>query len=143
MRSHNLIELYMWIDALHVVYEYIRGGGGGGFMSFGVVIIHSKSSKQNLNTKITTESEVVEVSEYVPYKNNMNNIFLGTGYTLHKTHLYQDNKSAIKMEKNGRNSCTGNSKHISIINVLVIIVWIRKIYYQVLQHIGNTCCILH
>ena len=28
--------------------------------------------------------------------------------------LYQDNQSAIKMEKNGRNSCTGNSRHVNI-----------------------------
>ena len=28
--------------------------------------------------------------------------------------IYQDNKSAILMKKNGRNSCTGNSRHINI-----------------------------
>ena len=28
--------------------------------------------------------------------------------------IYQDNQSAIHMEKNGRNSCTGNSRHIHI-----------------------------
>ena len=28
--------------------------------------------------------------------------------------LFQDNESAIKMETNGRNSCTGNSRHIEI-----------------------------
>ena len=28
--------------------------------------------------------------------------------------MYQDNKSAILMERNGRNSCTGNSRHINV-----------------------------
>ena len=28
--------------------------------------------------------------------------------------LYQDNMSAMKLEKNGRNSCTGNSRHVNI-----------------------------
>ena len=28
--------------------------------------------------------------------------------------VYQDNQSAIRMKKNGRNSCTGNSRHINI-----------------------------
>ena len=28
--------------------------------------------------------------------------------------IYQDNESAIKMEVNGRNSCTGNSRHVNI-----------------------------
>ena len=36
------------------------------------------------------------------------------GYKVKNNILYQDNKSAILMEKNGRNSCTGNSKHIDV-----------------------------
>ena len=33
---------------------------------------------------------------------------------MNKKIVYQDNQSAIKMEKNGRHSCTGNSRHIDI-----------------------------
>ena len=83
-------------------------------MSCVVCIIHSKESKQKFNTKSTTDSEVVAVSEYVPYKIHMIDIFGGQCYTLHKTFLYQGNESAIKMEKNYRNSCTGTSRQISI-----------------------------
>ena len=36
------------------------------------------------------------------------------GYNITNNVMYQDNQSAIKMEKNGRNSCTGNSRHIDI-----------------------------
>ena len=36
------------------------------------------------------------------------------GYDLSKNIIYQDNQSAICMEKNGRNSCTGNSRHINV-----------------------------
>ena len=36
------------------------------------------------------------------------------GYDLRKNILFQDNKSAILIERNGRNSCTGNSRHINI-----------------------------
>ena len=54
-------------------------------------IIHGKASKQNLNTKSTTESEVVAASKYVPYKIHIVNVFLGKGYALHKRVLYQDN----------------------------------------------------
>ena len=35
-------------------------------MSFGRGVINSKSSKQNLNTKASTETEVVGVSDYLP-----------------------------------------------------------------------------
>ena len=36
------------------------------------------------------------------------------GYDIKKKTLFQDNQSAIRMEKNGQNSCTGNSRHIDI-----------------------------
>jgi len=36
------------------------------------------------------------------------------GYTIKEIILFQDNESAIKMETNGRMSCTSNSKHIDI-----------------------------
>ena len=36
------------------------------------------------------------------------------GYEIEKNVLFQDNKSAILMEMNGRNSCTGNSSYINI-----------------------------
>ena len=36
------------------------------------------------------------------------------GYKIKDNMLYQDNKSTIRMLKNGRNSCTGNSRHINI-----------------------------
>ena len=42
-------------------------GHTGGTMSMGVGTVHNKSSKQKLNTRSTTESEVVGVSEYLPY----------------------------------------------------------------------------
>ena len=35
-------------------------------------------------------------------------------YTIKNNVLYQDNQSTILMLKNGRNSCTGNSRHIHI-----------------------------
>ena len=42
-------------------------------------------------------------------------IFLeAQGYPVENNIVYQDNQSAIRMERNGRNSCTGNSRHIHI-----------------------------
>ena len=38
----------------------------------------------------------------------------GQGYEFVNNVIYQDNQSAMKMEINGRNSCTGNSRHIDI-----------------------------
>ena len=89
MGSDDLLKLETWVDASYAVHEDIRGHTGG-FLSCVVGIIHSKESKQKLNTKSTTESEVATVSEYVPYKIYMINIVLVQGYALHKKFLYQD-----------------------------------------------------
>ena len=40
---------------------------------------------------------------------------MGTqGYAKKNNVIYQDNQSTIRMENNGQNSCTGNSRHIHI-----------------------------
>ena len=36
------------------------------------------------------------------------------GYGIKNNVVYQDNQSTMRMVKNGRNSCTGNSRHIHI-----------------------------
>ena len=115
MGSDNLLKLETWVGALHTAHENVRWHTGG-CMSCEVGIIHSKESKQKLNIKSTTESEVVSVSEYVPNKNHMMH-FGGQGYTLHQKFL---------LEKNVINSCTGNSRHISIRYFLLGIMWIRR-----------------
>jgi hypothetical protein len=113
MGADDILKLETWIDASYAIHENMRGHTGGA-MSFGWGVVHEKASKEKLNTKSSTESEVVGVSEYVPHKVQMINFLGAQGYDLQKCVLYQDNQSAIKMEKNGRNSCTGNSRHISI-----------------------------
>ena len=67
-----------------------------------------------MNAKSLTESEIIEVSEYMPY-NIWAIMFLeAQGYKIMDNIIFQENQSAIRMEKNGRNSCTGNSRHINI-----------------------------
>ena len=83
-------------------------------MSMGFGMVHCKSSKQKLNTKSSTESEIVGLSDYMPYNIWFTNFMKEQGYEIEKNVVYQDNQSAMKMEINGRNSCTGNSRHIDI-----------------------------
>ena len=109
----SLDHLFTWVDAAYAVHYNMRSHTGG-TMSFGTRIIHSKSSKQKLNTKSSTEAELVGVSDYLPYNIWLMNFLKEQGYTLTKNVLYQDNQSAMKMELNGRNSCTGNSQHVDI-----------------------------
>ena len=104
--------LHTWLDASFAVHNDMKGHTGG-TMSFGKGVLHAKSSKQKLNTKSSTETELVGVSEYIPYTIWMKKFLHEQGYKV-TGNVYQDNQSSIRMEKNGRNFCTGNSRHVNI-----------------------------
>jgi len=87
--------------------------------SFGIGAVHARSKSSKINVKSSTESELVSTSEYQPHTLWLRHFMIGQGYEVRDNVVYQDNKSAILMEINGRNSCTGNSKHINIRNFWV------------------------
>ena len=109
----SLKTLVTWVDAAYAVYGNMRSQTGG-MSSFGLGAIQTKSSKQKINAKSSTEAELIGVSEVLPYNIWMTNFLKAQGYELEENILMQDNMSAIKMEKNGRKSCTGNSRHIDV-----------------------------
>ena len=109
----DLSKLVTYIDASYGTHGDIKSHKGG-TMSFGIGTIHTKSSKQKLNVKSSTEAEVVGVSDYLPYNLWIRNFLKEQGYPLEKNIIYQDNSSALKIEANGRNSCSGKSRHIDV-----------------------------
>jgi len=64
--ANSMDILHTWTDASFAVHNDMKGHTGG-TMSFGKGVMHTKSSKQKLNTKSSTETELVGVSEYIPY----------------------------------------------------------------------------
>ena len=89
-------------------------GHTGGAMSMGTGLIHSKSSKQKLNTKSSTETEVVGASDYKPWTIWTKRFLMEQGYDLTRNVFYQEIMSAMKIEKNGRKSCGDKSRHFYI-----------------------------
>ena len=74
----------------------------------------SRSSKQKLISNSSTEAKVIGVSYHLHY-NLWTVYFLKTqGYELSCNILYQDNQSAIILEKNGLKSAGNKSRHINI-----------------------------
>jgi len=112
--ADSLLDMLTFIDSAHAVHPDMRGHTGGA-TTFGTGIIDQKSSNQKMNTRSSTETEVVGNSEYLP-KNIYFEMFMeGQGYKLQSNTLAQDNESTMRMATNGRSSpCTSNSKHISI-----------------------------
>ena len=109
----NVESLYTWIDSAYACHPEMKIYTGGAIL-FGKSMLHCWSGKKKLNTKILTEVEIVGVSYYLLY-NIYFVIFLEhQGYPILNNTVFQDNQSAIDMETNGNNSCTGNSRHISV-----------------------------
>ena len=65
------LENYTWIDAAYGIYNDMRSQTSGA-ISLGLGIIHKKSIIQKLNTKHSTESEVVGFSDYLPHNIQLN-----------------------------------------------------------------------
>jgi hypothetical protein len=102
-----------WVDASYAVHKDMKSHTGG-VVSFGIGAVMSKSSKQKLNTKSSTEAELVGASDYLPYPIWAKKFLAAQGYALKENIFYQDNQSTIRFEKNGRKSCGPNSRHIDI-----------------------------
>ena len=110
---NNVFTLRNWVDASYRIHQDKRGHTGG-IMSGGIGILHHKSSKQKLNTKSSTETEVVGASDYITYTLWMKRFLNEQGYKVNRTIYYQDNKSAMKLESNGWRSKGEKSRHIDI-----------------------------
>jgi len=72
------------------------------------------TKKKKLNTKSLTEAEVVGSSDYLPNVIWAKMFLAEQGHELPNNVFYQDNQSAIRLEKNGRASCGQKSRHIDI-----------------------------
>ena len=62
----KLMEFDILIDAAYATHHDMKSHTGG-CVRAGDGVLHSRSSKQKLNTKSSTEAELVGVSEYLPY----------------------------------------------------------------------------
>ena len=111
LRNFGLMDIF--VDASHASHDNMRGHTGG-CVSVGKGVIHGRSSKQRINTRSSTETELVGVSDYLPYPIWMLYFLQHQGYFIDKTRLMQDNQSTMKILKNGKKSCGKQSRHINI-----------------------------
>ena len=72
------------------------------------------STKQKLNTQSSTEMEIVGADDFMPAICWTWYFMEAQGYQVLDNVLYQDNKSTILMEKNGKALSSKCMKHINI-----------------------------
>ena len=109
----GLTFIKTWVDASYAVHPNMRGHTGG-CLTLGRGMLHARSSKQKLNTKSSTECEVVGTSDYLPFPIWFKFFLEAQGYPIKGNDFNQDNTSAVSLEKNGIMSCGQQSRHINI-----------------------------
>jgi hypothetical protein len=111
--AYSLTTIQTWVDASYAVHQDMKSHTGGA-ISFGHGTLMSKSSKQKLNTKSSTEAELVGASDYLPSTIWTKYFLEAQGYEIKENIYHQDNQSAIRLEKNGKKSEGQKSRHIDI-----------------------------
>jgi hypothetical protein len=105
--------LKWWVDASFAVHSNLRGHSGGG-LSLGRGFPIVSSTKQKLNTRSSTGSEIVGADDFMPAICWTRYFMQAQGCKIEDNVLHQDNKSAVLLEKNGKASSSKRTKHINI-----------------------------
>ena len=111
--ADHLSSFTTWVDASYATHPDMKSHTGG-LVSFGTGALLCKSNKQKLNTRSSTEAEVVGASEYLPNTLWLQMFMNAQGYPTTTTYFEQDNESTIKLEKNGHASAGPKSRHVDI-----------------------------
>ena len=100
-----------WIDASYAQHWDSKGHTGG-MMSLGKGAVTSKSNKQKIQGRSSTEDELIGVFDMLPQVIWSLYFIEAQGYNVQRNVIKQDNKSAILLETNGRASSSSATKHI-------------------------------
>jgi hypothetical protein len=100
LEADELYVLKWWVDASYAVHPDMRSHTGGA-MTLGKGVVFGTSTRQKLNTKSSTEAELVGVNDVMPQALWTRYFIEAQGYEVTDNVIFQDNQSAILLEKNG------------------------------------------
>jgi hypothetical protein len=107
----GIVRWYM--DASFAAHDDCKGHTGA-MMMLGDGAVISFSSKQRINARSSTEGELIGVYDALPSVMPARYFLEAMGCKVHENVLYQDNKSSITLEKNGKASSSKRTKHINV-----------------------------
>jgi hypothetical protein len=108
------ISVAKWsIDASFVPHSDMKSHTGG-CATFGKGSLSSTSKKQKLNTRSSTEAELVAVDDMMGKVLWTQSFLKAQGYGVGPATIYQDNKSAILLETNGKRSSGQRTRHLNV-----------------------------
>jgi hypothetical protein len=115
--------LYLKADSLHVLKWYIDAAFAvhpdmkshtGAIATMGSGAIQSISTKQKINTRSSTEAELVSVDDVLSKVMWMKLFLDAQGYQVKENVIFRDNQSSMKLEVNGKSSSGKRTRHFNI-----------------------------
>ena len=113
LEATDLQLVKCWVDASYAMHPDMKSHTGGA-MTLGKGTIYGTSTRQKLNTRSSTEGELVGLHDVLPQILWTRYFLCAQGHSTMDTVVYQDNQSAMLMEKNGRASSSKRTRHINI-----------------------------
>ena len=108
----NVIKWY--VDASFAVHPDMKSHTGGS-MTLGKGAVYGTSTRQKINTKSSTEAELVGVNDLMPQILWTRYFLEAQGYEINESIIqHQDNKSTILLAENGKASSGRRTRHINI-----------------------------
>jgi hypothetical protein len=105
--------LHWWVDASFAVHPDMRSHTGA-VLSLGRGAAIGMSTRQKINTKSSTEAELVGVADAMSQIAWVRNFLIAQGFEITDNVIYQDNQSTILLARNGRRSSGKRTRHIDI-----------------------------
>ena len=103
LSADTLHNVRWWVDASYADHLEMKSHTGGA-LSLRTGVLYGTSKQQELNTKSSTEAAVVGIDDVMPQILWTLYFLEAQGYKITNNVLYQDNKSSILLETNGRGS---------------------------------------
>ena len=113
LESDKTNVLKWHLDASFAVHNDMRSHTGA-TMTLGKGSLQNVSTKQKVNTRSSTEAELVSMDDIIS-KVLWTKLFLeAQGYEVKENLVYRDNQSSMKLELNGKSSCGKRTRHFNI-----------------------------
>jgi len=113
LEADDLNVVKWWVDGSFAVHPDMKSHTGA-TMSLGKGPLYSASTRQKLNTKSSTEAELVAVNDAMPQVLWTRYFLEAQGYDVKESTIYRDNQSAILLEKNRKRSSGKRTRHLNI-----------------------------
>jgi hypothetical protein len=112
LRPDENLSISSYIDASYAVHHDMKSQTGVA-ITLGEGITYSKSTTQQLNSKSSTEAELIALTDAAGHVIWVRDYLIGQGYNIGPATIFQDNMSTMALVKKGY-STSNNTRHINI-----------------------------